>query len=118
MPRRLARGRSAAGQRLLDLLVGLVLAQRVHGPDRGGNPADQRDLEDQAEDAGEGAADGEELEPGEQEGEEQAHRERGTGNGGILPMPARAARTRPESDRGHVRGAPYIEKGNAPVRSR
>src|SRR5690606_26541 len=60
-------------QRLLDFLVGLVLAERVHRPDRGGNPADERHLQDQANDAGYGAADGEEGQPGEKEGDQQAH---------------------------------------------
>ena len=47
--------------------------ERVDRPDGGRQPADQRHLQDQADDAGHRAADGEEGEPGEDEGDEQAH---------------------------------------------
>ncbi|AFI68537.1 hypothetical protein BP354E_5499 [Burkholderia pseudomallei 354e] len=59
---------------LFDLPVGLVLAERVHGPDRRGQPADQRDLKDQADDARERAADREKLQSGQQQGEQKTHR--------------------------------------------
>jgi len=37
-----------------NLLIGLVLTERIDRPDRGGNPANQRDLKKQANDAGGG----------------------------------------------------------------
>lgn len=58
---------------VVNLLVGFVLAERVDGPDRRRNPADERDLKHQADDAGEGSADGEELKPGDEDGQQQAH---------------------------------------------
>lgn len=60
-------------QRCLDFSIGLVLAQRVGRPDSCRNPSDHRDLKEQANDSGEGPADRKELEPGQQDGEEQAH---------------------------------------------
>lgn len=57
-----------------NLAVGLVLAERVDGPDRGGNPADHGDLQDQAGDAGKRAAYREKREPWQNKGDQQAHR--------------------------------------------
>jgi hypothetical protein len=51
----------------VDLLIGLVLAESVDGPDGGGDPAEDGDLQDQANNSGEGAAYGEEGQPGEEE---------------------------------------------------
>ena len=58
--------------RSTDLLVGLVLAQGVDGPDGGGEPADQRDLQDKADDSGDWAADGEEGQPGNEERDDES----------------------------------------------
>ena len=57
----------------LDLLVSLELAQRVCRPDRCGDPSDERDLKEQAEQTGEGAADREKVQPGQEDGENKAH---------------------------------------------
>ena len=46
--------RSASPQGLFDLLVGLVLAERVDRPDRRRQPSDQGDLENQADDPARG----------------------------------------------------------------
>lgn len=59
-------------ERLLDLLVRLVLAQRIHRPDGGRQPADQRELQDQADDPRERAANGEESQEGQEDGQDQA----------------------------------------------
>ncbi|SRR5260370_39148708 len=56
----------------MDLLVGLVLAKRVDGPDGGGQPTDESDLQDEADDSGEGPADGEEGQPGEKECDDES----------------------------------------------
>ena len=45
------------------LAVGLVLAEGIDGPDRGGNPADQCHLQQETEEASHRAADGEKGEP-------------------------------------------------------
>lgn len=58
----------------VDLLIGLVLAERVHRPDGRGEPADQRDLQDETDDSGERTADRKERQPGEEEGDEESHR--------------------------------------------
>lgn len=50
-------------ERLFDLLVGLVLAQGVHSPDHRRYPANQGELEDQADDAGHRPADGKKHQP-------------------------------------------------------
>ncbi len=55
-------------ERLLDLLIGLVLTKRVHCPDRCRNPANQRDLENEADDAGNRLADGKKGLPGKKKG--------------------------------------------------
>lgn len=63
----------ALSHRLANFLVCLVLAQRIHRPDRRGNPANQSQLKEQTEDAGEGTPDGEKGEPRQYEGDEQSH---------------------------------------------
>lgn len=55
-------------QRLLDFLVGFVLTQGIHRPDCRWDPADQRELENQAEDTRERFADGEEGKPRKKKG--------------------------------------------------
>ena len=50
--------------RLSDFLIGVVLAQGVYGPDGCREPANDRDLQDQANNAGDGTTDGEEGQPG------------------------------------------------------
>lgn len=60
-------------ERLLDLLVGLVLAQRVHRPYRRRQPSDQGELEKQADDAGDRPANGEERQPRQNQGDQQTH---------------------------------------------
>ena len=50
-------------ERALYLAVGLVLAESIDGPDGGGNPADERHLQEQAEEARDRAADREEGQP-------------------------------------------------------
>lgn len=57
----------------MNLLVSFVLTQRVHRPDGGRNPANQRELQQQADDSRDGPANGKELEPGEKNGEDEAH---------------------------------------------
>ena len=71
--RGLAARQDSGAEGAADLLVGLVLAEGVDGPDGGGDPADHGDLEDEADNAGEWASDGEEGEPGQEEGDEQSH---------------------------------------------
>jgi len=61
-------------QRVAYFLVGFVLAQGVYRPDGGRQPADKCELQYQADDAGDGAADGEELQPRQQQSDEQAHK--------------------------------------------
>ena len=56
-----------------DFLIGLELAERIDRPNGCGQPANQGELQDQAENAGERAANGEEGEPGEEEGDEESH---------------------------------------------
>lgn len=63
----------AVTQCAVNLLIGLVLTESVDGPDGGGYPAEKRDLQEEAHDAGEGAADGEERQPGKDESDEQSH---------------------------------------------
>ena len=58
----------AAAHGVADLLVGLVLAQRIHRPDRRWQPADHGDLQDQADDAGERTTDREEGQPRKDQG--------------------------------------------------
>lgn len=76
-PKSLPAGRSACDvplyERLLDLLIGLVLAQCVHGPDRRGQPADQGQLKKQANNARNGPTDGEEGQPRKNERDQEAH---------------------------------------------
>lgn len=50
--------------------VGMELAQCVDRPQRGRNPADQGDLQQQADDAGDGAADGEEHRERQEDGKQ------------------------------------------------
>lgn len=57
----------------MNLLVSFVLTQRVHRPDGGRNPANQRELQQQADDSRDGPANGEKLEPREENGEDEAH---------------------------------------------
>jgi hypothetical protein len=64
---------SARTERALNLLVSRILTERIHRPDRCGNPADQRDLQDQADDARNRAADREKLKLGQNQGEQQTH---------------------------------------------
>ncbi len=59
-----------------DLDVCQVLAQRVDRPDRGRDPTDQRELQGQADDAGDRSADREERQPGQHKGEEKSHEQR------------------------------------------
>lgn len=60
-------------ERTLNLLIGLELAQGIDGPQCGGNPTDQCELQDQADDTGNGTADGEEGHERQEDGEKQAH---------------------------------------------
>src|SRR5690606_33448201 len=55
------------------LLVGLVLAQRIDGPDCRRPAADQGDLQDKADDAGDRAPDGEEHHEGQNDREDEPH---------------------------------------------
>ena len=64
---------SPSAQCSFDFLVGGVLTQSVHGPDRGGDPADQCELQNQADDAGNRTANREKLEPRNNQGEQKAH---------------------------------------------
>jgi hypothetical protein len=54
------KSRASLTDGFLDLLIGLVLAQGVHGPNRCRNPPYQGYLQDQANNAGNGSADCEE----------------------------------------------------------
>ncbi len=65
----------AIAESACDFYVGLVLAESVDGPDGCGEPADEGDLQDEAEQAGQGAADEEEGEPREEEGDDESHGE-------------------------------------------
>lgn len=58
---------------LLDLLGRLVLTEAVDRPERRRDPADQGDLQDQADDAGNRPADGEEQQEGNEDRDQQAH---------------------------------------------
>ena len=66
------KGNSGA-QGFADFLVSFVLTQRIDRPDGCGHPADEGDLQQQADDAGKGAANREKLQLGQQDGENQAH---------------------------------------------
>ena len=68
-----ARSNRFLAQRRFDLPVGLELAQRIHRPDGRWQPADEGDLQDQANDAGERPADGEEAQERQDDGEQEAH---------------------------------------------
>lgn len=57
----------------LDLFVRVVLAERIDRPEGGGNPAQDGDLQQQADDARHGAADGEEDREGKEDGQQKAH---------------------------------------------
>jgi len=57
-----------------DLLIGLVLAESVYGPDGSRNPANESDLQDQAEEPGQRSADGEEGKPGKKKRDDEPHR--------------------------------------------
>ena len=63
----------AAAEGILNLLFCLVLAQRVHRPNSGGYPANQGDLQDQAQQASKGAANGEKHRKGQKQSQQQAH---------------------------------------------
>jgi hypothetical protein len=63
----------AAGDRTCDFPVGFVFAERIHRPDRRWDPTDNRDLKQQANDAGERPANREELEPRQENGKQEAH---------------------------------------------
>ena len=65
--------RSPAALQLRDLLVRPVFAQGVDGPEGRRNPAQQRDLQKQADDARDGPADGEEHREGKEYGQQEAH---------------------------------------------
>jgi hypothetical protein len=60
-------------QRSFYFPVGLVLAQRIHRPNGGWQPANQRHLQYQANDAGNGPPYGEKGDEGQEYGEQQAH---------------------------------------------
>ena len=86
---------SAAIKGTANLLVGLILAERVDGPDGGRNPADECDLQNQADDAGKGSANGEELKPGNEDGKDQSHTQLQVGNvRPILPQALHEAEAR------------------------
>jgi hypothetical protein len=57
-----------------NFLVRLVLAEGIHRPDRGGQPADQGDLQDQAEQASKGPTYREEGQGGEEKCDQKSHR--------------------------------------------
>jgi len=59
---------AALTQSTLDLLIGLELTQGVHGPNGRRNPPQDRDLQNQANDSSNRSPDGEEGEPGKDEG--------------------------------------------------
>jgi hypothetical protein len=60
-------------QRLFDLSICAVLTQGIHGPDGGGDPAKDGELQDQADKSRDRSANSEEGEPGEDKGNQQAH---------------------------------------------
>jgi hypothetical protein len=60
-------------KRTLDFLVSLVLTERVDCPDSRWNPADEGALQDQADDSGDWAPDGEEGQPWEDQGNNKTH---------------------------------------------
>lgn len=60
-------------QGALYFLVGLVLAQRVDGPYGRRKPAYERDLQDKADNAGDGAPDREKGKPRQQQGNDKSH---------------------------------------------
>src|SRR5271157_2616156 len=60
-------------QRPLDFLVGLELAERIHGPDRRRKPSNERDLQDEANDPRQGTADGEKRQPRQDQRDQQPH---------------------------------------------
>lgn len=64
---------AACRKSALDLLVCLVLAQSIDGPDCSRYPSDDGDLEQQADDSCERAANREELQPRQNQGEQKAH---------------------------------------------
>jgi hypothetical protein len=63
----------AVSECAVDLLIGGVLTERVDGPDGGGYPAKNGDLQDEAQYAGKGTADSEEGQPRKDECDEQSH---------------------------------------------
>src|SRR5688572_8328008 len=78
VPRGEARGARALGKLagshgLLDLAIGLVLAERIHRPDCRGEPSDERDLQDEADNAGDRPSDREERKKRQKDGEKEAH---------------------------------------------
>jgi len=60
-------------QCFFDLSVGGVLTQGIHGPDGGGDPANDRELQNQADNSSHGSADREEREPGEDKRNQESH---------------------------------------------
>lgn len=64
-------GVPASAQRPFDLAVRLVLAERIHGPDRSRKPADEGNLQDQTDDACDRAADREEGDEGKKDGQDE-----------------------------------------------
>jgi hypothetical protein len=50
-----------------NLLIGLVLAECVDGPDSGGHPTEKSDLQDETQHACKWPTDGEERQPGKEE---------------------------------------------------
>src|ERR1700761_7537742 len=74
-------------ERALYLAVGLVLAEGIDGPDGGGNPADERHLQEQAEEARDRAADREEGQPRKKQRDQKPH--------GNLQRTGRLAQQRP-----------------------
>ena len=56
----------------VDLLVGVVLIERVDRPDRRRQPADDRDLQHEADDPGDRPPDREEQQPRKDQGDDQA----------------------------------------------
>lgn len=64
---------SAATQCFFDFLVGFVLAQGIDRPDRCWHPADQCDLQKQAQQARKRAANGEKHGKGQKQSKQQAH---------------------------------------------
>ena len=66
-------GRLAAMKSVTDLLIGLVLAKSVDGPDGSWNPSKKSDLKNQANHTGNGSADGEESKPRKQKRNDESH---------------------------------------------